>query len=199
MKRVTRILFTCILLPLAACKLSAKSVAQDSIRPYSPYTFREKENYPETTGYWYIGAGYPYHSCSATWAHWQTNMIFGVNKVSLKPGYKFSPFFGIEMGVSVGRMRGFSPRSAENFRLGTEDAMTYYPYTILGGKDNYQTAPDNAGIWENQGNNVYIKSVPYSQIYSESRYWEVSLQAVFNFNRSFGHVPKDVNSPYHCW
>ena len=58
MKRVTRILFTCILLPLAACKLSAKSVAQDSIRPYSPYTFREKENYPETTGYWYIGAGY---------------------------------------------------------------------------------------------------------------------------------------------
>lgn len=99
------------------------------------------------------------------------------------------------MGVSVGRMRGFSPRSAENFRLGTEDAMTYYPYTILGGKDNYQTAPDNAGIWENQGNNVYIKSVPYSQIYSESRYWEVSLQAVFNFNRLFGHVPEGREQP----
>lgn len=73
--------------------------------------------------------------------------------------------------------------------------MTYYPYTILGGKDNYQTAPDNAGIWENQGNNVYIKSVPYSQIYSESRYWEVSLQAVFNFNRLFGHVPEGREQP----
>ena len=195
MKRVTRILFTCILLPLAACKLSAKSVAQDSIRPYSPYTFREKENYPETAGYWYIGAGYSVPFMFGDMSSLTNKHDFWGNKVSLKPGYKFSPFFGIEMGVSVGRMRGFSPRSAENFRLGTEDAMTYYPYTILGGKDNYQTAPDNAGIWENQGNNVYIKSVPYSQIYSESRYWEVSLQAVFNFNRLFGHVPEGREQP----
>ena len=130
MKRVTRILFTCILLPLAACKLSAKSVAQDSIRPYSPYTFREKENYPETAGYWYIGAGYSVPFMFGDMSSLTNKHDFWGNKVSLKPGYKFSPFFGIEMGVSVGRMRGFSPRSAENFRLGTEDAMTYYPYTI---------------------------------------------------------------------
>ena len=96
--------------------------------------------YPETTGYWYIGAGYSVPFMFGDMSSLTNKHDFWGNKVSLKPGYKFSPFFGIEMGVSVGRMRGFSPRSAENFRLGTEDAMTYYPYTILGGKDNYQTA-----------------------------------------------------------
>lgn len=103
------------------------------------------------------------------------------------------------MGVSVGRMRGFSPRSAEKFRLGTEDAMTYYPYTILGGEDNYQTAPDNAGIWE-------IRAI----IFTSSRFRTPG----FTVNRVTGKPPcrlystltafspeylKDANSPYLFW
>lgn len=92
MKRVTRILFTCILLPLAACKLSAKSVAQDSIRPYSPYTFREKENYPETTGYWYIGAGYSVPFMFGDMSSLTNKHDFWGNKVSSSPVTSFHHF-----------------------------------------------------------------------------------------------------------
>ena len=195
MKKVTKALFTFILFLLVTCNLSAEAAFQDSIHVRPSYTCMEKDGYLKTAGYWYIGAGYSVPFMFGDMSSLTSKHVFWGNKPFLKAGYRFSPLFGLEMGVSVGRMRGFSPQSAEYFRLGTEDAMTYYPYTVLGGKDNYQTAPDNAGIWENQGNNIYIKSVPYSQTYSESRYWEASLQAVFNLNRLFGRVPEGYEQP----
>lgn len=191
-KEIERKLLLGSLLLLASHGVSVAAVHRDSlcVKP-SPTCCMKKDR----VGYWYIGTGYSVPFMFGDVNSLTAKRDFWGNKISLKGGYRFSSLFGLEMGVSVGRMRGFSPRSAEKFRLGTEDAMTYYPYTILGGEDNYQTAPDNAGIWENQGNNIYIKSVPYARIYSESRYWETSLQAVFNFNRLFTRIPERREQP----
>lgn len=182
----------CLLLSMTACGMFAMSAPSDSLRIQSPGEAAEAIDQP---GYWYVGAGYSVPFMFGDLSSLTADRHFWGNKGSLKGGYRFSSIFGIEAGISFGRMRGFSPRSAADFRLGTEDAMTYYPYTILGGSDNYQTAPGIAGIWENRGNNVYIKSVPYSSIYAESRYWEGSLQAVLNLNRLFMRVPEGREQP----
>lgn len=188
MKRVEKSLLVAVLLFLASHTMAMSGIRHDSIQLWASNVDSAGNKYPKHAGHWYMGTGYSVPFMFGDMSSLTERRSFWGNKVSLKGGYSFSSLFGLEIGFSVGRMRGFSPRSAENFRLGTEDAMTYYPYTILGGKDNYQPAPDNVGIWENQGNNIYIKSIPYSQVYSESRYWETSLQAVFNFNRLFVHV-----------
>ena len=160
-KEIERKLLLGSLLFLASHGVSVAAVHRDSlcVKP-SPTCCMKKDR----VGYWYIGTGYSVPFMFGDVNSLTAKRDFWGNKISLKGGYRFSSLFGLEMGVSVGRMRGFSPRSAEKFRLGTEDAMTYYPYTILGGEDNYQTAPDNAGIWENQGNTAeFINAVPFIQ------------------------------------
>ncbi len=183
-------ILVCLLTALIASGMFAATAPADTLPAI--HVCKGKEKRPN---YWYVGAGYSVPFMFGDMSSLTAKRDFWGNKLSLKGGYRFSSLFGLEMGVSAGRMRGFSPRSSEKFRLGTENAMTYYPYTILGGKDNYQPAPDNAGVWENQGNNIYIKSIPYSQIYSESCYWETSLQAVFNFNRLFTRIPEGREQP----
>ena len=183
-------ILVCLLTALIASGMFAATAPADSLPAF--HVCKGKEKRPN---YWYVGAGYSVPFMFGDMSSLTAKRDFWGNKLSLKGGYRFSSLFGLEMGVSAGRMRGFSPRSSEKFRLGTENAMTYYPYTILGGKDNYQPAPDNAGVWENQGNNIYIKSIPYSQLYSESCYWETSLQAVFNFNRLFTRIPEGRELP----
>ena len=183
-------ILVCLLTALIASGMFAATAPADTLPAF--HVCKGKEKRPN---YWYVGAGYSVPFMFGDMSSLTAKRDFWGNKLSLKGGYRFSSLFGLEMGVSAGRMRGFSPRSSEKFRLGTENAMTYYPYTILGGKDNYQPAPDNAGVWENQGNNIYIKSIPYSQIYSESCYWETSLQAVFNFNRLFTRIPEGREQP----
>lgn len=183
-------ILVCLLTALIASGMFAATAPADSLPAF--HVCKGKEKRPN---YWYVGAGYSVPFMFGDMSSLTAKRDFWGNKLSLKGGYRFSSLFGLEMGVSAGRMRGFSPRSSEKFRLGTENAMTYYPYTILGGKDNYQPAPDNAGVWENQGNNIYIKSIPYSQLYSESCYWETSLQAVFNFNRLFTRIPEGREQP----
>ena len=183
-------ILVCLLTALIASGMFAATAPADTLPAI--HVCKGKEKRPN---YWYVGAGYSVPFMFGDMSSLTAKRDFWGNKLSLKGGYRFSSLFDLEMGVSAGRMRGFSPRSSEKFRLGTENAMTYYPYTILGGKDNYQTVPDNAGVWENQGNNIYIKSIPYSQIYSESCYWETSLQAVFNFNRLFTRIPEGRELP----
>ena len=183
-------ILVCLLTALIASGMFAATAPADTLPAI--HVCKGKEKRPN---YWYVGAGYSVPFMFGDMSSLTAKRDFWGNKLSLEGGYRFSSLFGLEMGVSAGRMRGFSPRSSEKFRLGTENAMTYYPYTILGGKDNYQTVPDNAGVWENQGNNIYIKSIPYSQIYSESCYWETSLQAVFNFNRLFTRIPEGREQP----
>lgn len=68
--------------------------------------------------------------------------------------------------------------------------MTYYPYTILGGSDDYLLS-EEAGIWENHGNNIAIESKPYSAIYTNTTFWEAGFKAVLNLNRLFMYVPQD--------
>ena len=185
-----RKILVCLLMSLTIFEVFAASSSHDSLQSFNIYKGKEKR-----PAYWYVGAGYSVPFMFGDMSSLTARRDFWGNKLSLKGGYRFSSLFGLEMGLSAGRMRGFSPRLSEQFRLGTENAMTYYPYTVLGGKDNYQPAPDNAGVWENQGNNIYIKTVPYATVYSQSYYWETSLQAVFNFNRLFTRIPEGREQP----
>ena len=128
-KEIERKLLLGSFLLLASHGVSVAAVHRDSlcVKP-SPTCCMKKDR----VGYWYIGTGYSVPFMFGDVNSLTAKRDFWGNKISLKGGYRFSSLFGLEMGVSVGRMRGFSPRSAEKFRLGTEDAMTYYPYTILG-------------------------------------------------------------------
>lgn len=140
---------------------------------------------------WYLGAGYGLPMMSGDFMSVGGAHNYLGQQPNLKLGYRFSSIFGLEASLGLGHMRAYSPMSALNYRLGAKDAMTYYPFTILGGSDDYTLSRDDAGVWENHGNNLYIESNPYSSLYVNTKFFEGSIKAVFNLNRLFMDIPKD--------
>lgn len=149
---------------------SSASSAKQGVKTYSPR-------------YWYVGGEFFSPLLFDDLYSW-TSQDFSLGKgVNFRVGYQFSSVFGLEANLGLGQNHLYSSPFQKDFILGSYDAYTYYPYTMLNGtKYEYK----HGGLVGEQGNNpdkVSVEGVAFPKLRSEARFWQASLNASFNLTR----------------
>ncbi len=153
--------------------------------------------------YWYVGAEvFSPFIFDDLYSWTRENKIHIGKGLQLKIGYQFSSIFGIEATLGWGQNYVYPNTYQHHFWLGSRDAYTYYPYTLIDGTTYYYPFEGNDGILiGEQGNNpshVKVEGVPFSQIRSRVRFWQSSINATINLTRLF-YTRSYTEKPVELW
>lgn len=147
-------------------------VDNKSVKTYSPK-------------YWYVGAEFFSPIIFDDLYSWTKEKFHFGTGLQLSVGRQFSPVFGLELSLGIGRNKMQPSAFQHNYVLGRHDAYTYYPYTLIDGTNYTQFYPGLVGEWGNNPAPVQISGVPFRQIYSRTTFAQLGLKAAFNLNRLF--------------
>ena len=159
--------------------------------------------YKANEHFWYLGAKYfnPMYFNSLSSLPGGGKVLWGYGG-ALSLGYQFSPLFSLDFNVGYGANRLRSARYQSDFRIGRQDAFTYYPYTLIDGDEYHYPYRNNDDemLIGYRGKRLENESdaFPFAGLESQVKQWQGSLNVGVNLTRLF-YVNRYAEKPVELW